>query len=83
MMQQGEEPETVGRGTMIRTLTHKLVLRSYGDHELYDLKKDPWELRNVYGRNEYADTQAELERRMLDWYIATSDSVPTEEDARW
>jgi choline-sulfatase len=83
MMQQREEPETVGRGTMIRTLTHKLVLRSYGDHELYDLKKDPWELCNVYGRNEYAGVQAELERRMLDWYIATSDSVPTEEDTRW
>jgi choline-sulfatase len=83
MMQQREEPETVGRGTMIRTLAHKLVLRSYGDHELYDLEKDPRELCNVYGRNEYAGVQAELERRMLEWYIATSDSVPTDEDPRW
>jgi choline-sulfatase len=83
MTQQGEEPETVGRGTMIRTLTHKLVLRSYGDHELYDLNKDPQELCNIYGKPEYAAIQAELERRMLDWYIATSDSVPTEEDPRW
>jgi choline-sulfatase len=83
MMQQGEKPETVGRGTMIRTLTHKLVLRSYGDHELYDLKKDPLELCNVYGDAKYTAVQSNLRRRMLDWYIATSDYVPIEEDPRW
>jgi choline-sulfatase len=82
-IQQREEPESVGRASMIRTLTHKLVLRTYGDHELYDLAKDPLELENVYGQSGYAGTQAGLERRLLDWYIATSDSVAVEEDSRW
>ena len=80
--QQNEYPESVGRASMIRTMTHKLVLRTYGDNELYDLASDPLELKNVYGEKKYAPFQAELERRMLDWYIATSDSVPFEEDAR-
>jgi choline-sulfatase len=82
-LQQREEPESVGRASMIRTLSHKLVLRTYGDHELYDLEQDPLELRNKYGEKEYGEVQKELERRLLDWYIATSDSVPMEEDSRW
>jgi len=81
-LQQKEHPESVGRATMIRTLSHKLVLRTYGDHELYDFNNDPLELKNVYGEKQYASVQADLERRMLDWYIATSDSVPEEEDPR-
>jgi len=81
-LQQREHPESVGRASMIRTMKHKLVLRSYGDHELYDLLADPRELNNVYGVKDHAEIQAELERRMLDWYIAVSDSVPEEEDPR-
>ena len=81
-LQQKEHPESVGRAAMIRTMTHKLVLRTYGDHELYDFSSDPLELHNVYGEQNYAGVQAELERRMLDWYIATCDSVPFEEDQR-
>jgi len=81
-LQQREHPESVGRATMIRTLKHKLVLRTYGDHELYDLPSDPGELNNLYGEKAYASVQADLERRMLDWYIATADSVPMEEDPR-
>ncbi|MCL2832307.1 MAG: sulfatase-like hydrolase/transferase [Treponema sp.] len=81
-LQQREYPESIGRSTMIRTMTHKLILRTYGDHELYDLAADQNELNNVYGQKSYASVQAELEQRMLDWYIATSDSVPMEEDPR-
>jgi len=81
-LQQFEEPESVGRATMIRTMTHKLVRRTYGDHELYDLEKDPLELVNVYDKAEYAKVQAELEMRLLDWYIATADAVRREEDPR-
>ncbi|MCL2479995.1 MAG: DUF4976 domain-containing protein, partial [Treponema sp.] len=81
-LQQKEFPESVGRTTMIRTLTHKLVLRTYGDNELYDLCRDPHELSNQYGKKEYAQIQAGLQQRMLDWYIATSDSVPFDEDPR-
>lgn len=81
-IQQREEPESVGRAAMIRTLKRKLILRTYGDSELYDLEKDPGELYNRYGAKEYEQDRMELEKRMLDWYIATSDSVPFEEDSR-
>jgi choline-sulfatase len=82
-LQQREYPESVGRAVMIRTMSHKLVLRSYEDNELYDLKKDPLELDNVYGTTDYTPIQKDLERRLLEWYIATSDSVPMEEDSRF
>ena len=81
-LQQREHPKSTGRAAMIRTLTHKLVLRTYGDNELYDLTCDPRELCNLYGKSGYSGVQANLERRMLDWYISTGDSVPEEEDPR-
>ncbi len=81
-LQQKQNPETVGRATMIRTMTHKLIMRSYGDNELYDLVSDKNEINNCYGMVEYAKVQSELESRLLNWYIATSDVVPFEEDPR-
>ncbi len=80
--QQGNEPESVARATMIRTQTHKLIKRTYGEHELYDLVKDPQELHNYYGVAQYQGVQQALETRLLDWLIATSDVVPFEEDCR-
>lgn len=79
---QQDVPESVCRATMIRTLTHKLVHRPLGVSELYDLAADPQELRNVHGREEYAAVQRDLERRLLDWYVRTSDVTPFDEDPR-
>lgn len=81
-IQQQREPRTVSRSVMIRTLTHKLIRRPHGMHELYDYRSDPREERNLYGSSEYAATQAELERRLLDWYIHTADAVPLDPDPR-
>lgn len=62
----------------VRTHTHKLIYY-YGkalgasgavnqdtppEWELFDLKKDPREMTNVYGRPEYAKVQAELEKEL-------------------
>ncbi|HOF88736.1 MAG TPA: DUF4976 domain-containing protein, partial [Armatimonadota bacterium] len=80
--QQQEAPESVCRATMIRTLTHKLVRRTNGEHELYDLVSDPLELANVYGQPACADIQRRLQEQMLDWYLHTSDVVPWDEDPR-
>jgi choline-sulfatase len=81
-LQQQEHPESVCRSTMIRTLEYKLIRRTKGLNELYDLKKDPQELTNVYDDPEYSRIKEELESRMLDWYIHTADSVPFKEDNR-
>jgi len=81
-LQQQARPESVCRCTMIRTLTHKLVRRTRGENELYDLVKDPRELHNVYGDPGYAATRAELESRMLTRYLETSDVVPFDPNPR-
>lgn len=81
-MQQKNEPYSVCRSVMARSLTHKLVRRTNGEHELYDLQKDPKEIVNVYGDKNYTEMQAHMEHVLMDWYLNTSDCVPFEEDAR-
>ena len=71
---QQDDPETVCRSTMIRTMNYKLIRRTKQKNELYDLENDPLELENVYNNSEYKDIRNRLEKRMLDWYIETSDA---------
>lgn len=80
--QQQEHPESVCRATMIRTPDYKLVRRTSDVNELYDLRRDPLEWNNVYEDPAYGKTRAELESRLLDWYVHTSDVVPLHEDPR-
>ncbi|MBN1370735.1 MAG: sulfatase-like hydrolase/transferase [Anaerolineaceae bacterium] len=79
---QQEYPDSVGRAVMIRTVTHKLVQRPTGVSEFYDLRSDPLELVNRYHDPACAQDRAELEQRLLEWYIQTSDVVPFEQDPR-
>ncbi|MGI6366954.1 MAG: sulfatase-like hydrolase/transferase [Anaerolineae bacterium] len=74
-LQQQEHPESVCRCAMLRTATLKLVRRTNGQHELYDLVADPQELHNRYGDPALAERQADLEGRMLDWLVHSSDVV--------
>lgn len=41
--------------------------------ELYDLTKDPDELKNIAGHPNYADVQARLRRELESWMAATAD----------
>ena len=79
---QQDHPESVCRAVMVRTLTHKLIHRPLGVGELYDLEANPRELHNRYGEPGYAAVQRELEHRLLDWYVRTSDVTPFDEDPR-
>ena len=79
---QQEKPETVCRATMARSATHKLVQRPNGVDELYDLRSDPQELKNVHGDPAHSEAQRELELAMLNWYVHTSDTVPFEQNER-
>lgn len=79
---QQDHPESVCRTVMVRTATHKLVRRTAGDNELYDLTADPRELANAYGQPQYRPVQGELEQALLDWYLHTSDVTPWDEDPR-
>ena len=73
---ENESPETITRTTTIRTRPFKLTVRPQGTSEMYNLQKDPREMHNVYGQAAYARQQKDLESRMLNWYVRTSDVVP-------
>jgi len=55
-------PHRIGPHRGIRTETHKLIhYYSEGDyHEIFDLRKDPHELNNLYGRREETSLAADL-----------------------
>ncbi|MCB0081530.1 MAG: DUF4976 domain-containing protein, partial [Caldilineaceae bacterium] len=81
-LQQQEHPDSVGRSVAMRTNTHRMVYRPTGQNELYDMAADPQELNNVHGQPAYADIQRQLERRLLEWYVQTSDVTPFDMDPR-
>ena len=81
-LQQQEAPESVCRATMVRTMDHKLVMRTSGLCELYDLANDPRELVNRFDDPNYAAVRSRLERRLLDWLMTTADVTPFDENPR-
>ncbi len=77
-----EDLRHIGKATMLRTETHKLVKRLYEPDELYDLQADPFEVHNVCEDPTYADVRAELEQRLLETLFATCDITPMSIDKR-
>jgi arylsulfatase A-like enzyme len=54
---------------MVRTREWKYVHRHPdGPHELFDLRNDPGERRNLAGQAEHAARVADLRRRLTDWF---------------
>jgi len=68
------------KAAMCRTKTFKYVRQHYEQDELYDLEKEPQELRNVVEDPDYSQVLAQLKERMLNWYQETCDVVPHDED---
>jgi arylsulfatase len=62
--------------TMVRNHEHKLIYRSGGISELYDLQNDPHELNNIADRK--PEIVSDLKHRILDWYIETQARDPHE-----
>lgn len=66
-----------------RTRDFKYVRRAYNaEHELYDLRNDPGECRNLHGMPSMAQTQRDMERRLLDFFMTTADVLPHHPDSR-
>ncbi len=62
---------------MARTADWKYVHDPMGDRdELYDLRADPWELRNVVDDPLSASTVADMALRLADWSVVTEDATP-------
>lgn len=58
-------PDSMARARMARSATHKLVIRETGDHEFYDMVKDPWELNNLWGQPGIEPIVHELQVQMI------------------
>ena len=82
-LQAIDEKPYHGKAAMCRTRDFKYVRRLYEQDELYDLKKDSGETRNVVDDPAHAATLAMLRERMLAWYMETCDVVPFQTDRRW
>ena len=65
-----------GMQRMVRKGDWKLVIDSYGDGELYNLKKDPSEIDNLFGNKKYNDVQMEMMNELLIWELRTQDPLP-------
>lgn len=80
-LQTGSGPEHT-KAAMCRTAEAKYVRRLYESDELYDLRTDPREERNVIDDPAYAGVRAALADRLLTWYQETADAVPMTPDER-
>ncbi|HET8765912.1 MAG TPA: sulfatase-like hydrolase/transferase [Pedococcus sp.] len=61
-----------GGTRMIRTRTHKLVVRREGPDELYDLVLDPGERDNLLGDPGNHEVESDLRGRLESWFTAHS-----------
>lgn len=71
---QNDDPTTVARSAMIRTQDWKLVIRTAGKEELYDMKHDPNEVTNREDDPTLEEVDEKLKERLLYWYLRTSDN---------
>lgn len=79
---QNEQPQMVSRCSMIRTRTHKLIVRPQGQSELYDSVHDPHETENLYGDRSHSAIQIQLQDSLLEHFINTSGIAPMDKDSR-
>lgn len=61
---------------MLRKSDWKLIYDMQGRAEMYDLKNDPAELKNLYGSPDHQNKQMELLQDMLAWELRTQDPLP-------
>ncbi len=79
---QNERPQTVSRSAMVRTRTHKLIVRPQGQGELYHYESDPHEEHNLYGDSSVASVRADLQSKLLDHFVNTTGIAPFDKDSR-
>ncbi len=79
---QCEEGPQHTKACMIRMGNLKYTYRLYEKDELYDLDKDPMELRNAIDDPAYSERLTEMKGRLLQYYMQTADYVPVKRDAR-
>ncbi len=59
---------------MVRTDRWKLVRYAGGEGELYDMRDDPDEQRNLFEDPQHREVVHDLERRLLDWLMRADEA---------
>lgn len=65
-----------GTQRMLRKGDWKLVMDNCGRGELYNLKKDPSEINNLFGNKKYAPQQMDLLQEFATWQLRLQDPLP-------
>lgn len=61
---------------MVRTNQYKLILYPHAKQvQLFDVKHDPWEMKNLAGNAAHADTLTELFRELKQWQAIVGDTM--------
>ena len=66
-----------GNQKMVRMAEWKLIYDMMGYGQLYNLKEDPCELRNLFNKAETSSIQAQLMTELAMWLIRVQDALPT------
>jgi arylsulfatase A-like enzyme len=72
-------PTAMNRTVMLRTRSHKYVVRAGGADELYDLVADPTECHDIAGDPSSGPLLAGLRRDLLDALLLGADRRPVPE----
>ncbi len=81
MLLQKKEDGTHTKAVMIRDQNYKYVKRLYEKDEFYDLSIG--ERLNLIDDEKYAEIIKVLDKKLLQWFFETSDSVPEKQDERF
>jgi len=60
-----------------------LAFEKRSAEELYDLKKDPYQMTNVAGQPAYAEPQKRMREQLDRWMKETADPRAISDDDRW
>ena len=72
-----------GTISMVRMGDWKLVFDMDGNGQMYNIKDDPSEMENLFGKKKYRDIQDTLLQELLKWEIATEDPIPVPHRRYW
>jgi len=78
---QAREDGTHTKAAMLRTGQYKYIRRQQEQDEFYDLSKG--ERFNRIDDPAYQQQIADMQTKMLDWYMGTCDTVPLRQDSRF
>ncbi len=80
---QRSQPDLVGRTVALRNERYTYVYRLYEEDEFYDRIADPEEQTNLFNQPDQTNVKSQLRDEILNWLLATADTIPWSSDPRF